>query len=475
MNGVTCKFSFKAVTPDQIDSIISNMSASKSCGTDEIDAKIIKLGKQQLIPAITHIVNLSISSGNFPENWKCAKIIPLHKKDDKTNPKNYRPISLLPVVSKILERSVFIQFVEYLEGSNIMNPAHHGFRSCHSTCTALLEMYDRWTEAQAEGKVTATIMLDLSAAFDIVDSSILIDKLKLYGFGDQAAKWISNYLSNRSQKVLIDGHLSSSRLVTVGLPQGSILSPLLYLIYTNDLSEAIHDNCSESEVYNVLNLNTSCKNCGQMCLYADDSTYTISAYDPAELKETMDAKYQNIVQYMGTNKLVLNTEKTHVLIMASKRQHRLHSNFGVTLNTGVEEIHPTPHEKLLGAIVSSDLEWNLHIRDHSNSLQRNLCSRLNALSKVCGVADFSTRKLIANGIFMSSLISLIQLWSGTSDMLLDSLQVAQNRTARLVTKLPLATSSETLLRQVGWLSVRQLSVFHSLTTVFNIKKSLLSN
>ena len=203
-------------------------------------------------------------------------------------------------------------------------------------------------------------------------------------------------------------------------------------------------------------------------IYADDSTYTISAYDPAELKETMDAKYQNIVQYMGTNKLVLNTEKTHVLIMASKRQH---SNFGVTLNTGAEEIHPTPHEKQLGAIVSSDLEWNLHIRDHSNSLQRNLCSRLNAISKVCGVADFSTRKLIANGIFMSSLISLIQLWSGTSDMLLDSLQVAQNRTARLVTKLPLATSSETLLRQVGWLSVRQLSVFHSLTTVFNIKKS----
>ena len=117
------------------------------------------------------------------------------------------------------------------------------------------------------------------------------------------------------------------------------------------------------------------------------------------------------------------------------------------------------------------MEWSLHIRDHSKALIKNLSTRLHALAKVCTIADFNTRKPIANGVFMSSLISLIQLWSGTSENLLNSLQVVQNCAARLVTKLPLTTSSETILRQVGWLSVRQLSAFHCLTMVFKIKRS----
>ena len=473
MTGVNCTFSFRPVLPDEVNSIIKNMRSSKSCGIDEIDSCVIKMGNEQLLPAITHVINLSIRSGHFPQHWKCAKIIPLHKKEDKTDPKNYRPVALLPVISKILERAVFMQFVKYLEENNIMNPKHHGFRGSHSTCTALLEMYDIWTEAQAEGKVSATIMLDLSAAFDVVDFGILIQKMEIHGFDSNSIKWISNYLSCRSQKVLIDGHLSSSKPVMVGVPQGSILAPLLYLVYTNDLTEAVHDHCDPPSIQQQgeLNFRSGCKICGSICLYADDSTYTISQNDPVLLKATMDAKYQNITQYMAKNKLILNTNKTHLLVMASKRQHKIHGDFGISLNTGNEIIQPTCNEKLLGAIISNDMEWSMHIRDHKESLQRNLSTRLNALTKVCMIADFATRKLVANGIFMSSLINLIQLWSGTTDTLLDMLQVTQNRAARLVTKLPPTTSCETLLRQVGWLSVRQLSVYHSMIMVFNIRRT----
>ena len=396
----------------------------------------------------------------------------IYKKDDRSIPKNYRPVALLPVVSKILERAVFVQFIDYLESNKLMNPSHHGFRSSHSICTALLEMYDVWNEAQAQGKVSATVMLDLSAAFDVVDSFILVEKMKLYGFDESSMQWLSSYLTSRSQMVLIDGHLSSARPVTVGLPQGSILAPLLYLIFTNDLAETVHNHQpAAQQCQDQPNFNTECEKCGKMCLYADDSTYINSDRDPKVLKETIDAKYQNIVQYMARNRLVLNTDKTHLLIMASKRQHRLHGDFGISLNTGSEVIEATNHEKLLGAVISDDMEWSLHIRDHSKALIKNLSTRLNALAKVCSIADFHTRKLIANGIFMSSLISLIQLWSGTSETLLNSLQVAQNRAARLVTKLPLTTSSETILRQVGWLSVRQLSAFHSLNMVFKIRRS----
>ena len=131
-----------------------------------------------------------------------------------------------------------------------------------------------------------------------------------------------------------------------------------------------------------------------MCLFADDSTYTKSNKDPAALKEEIDIKYRDIVDYMSRNKLVLNTDKTHLLVMASRAAHRAHQNYDITLNTGTEIIKPVECEKLLGAIISSDMEWNLHVKDHEKSMFRILTSRVNALSKVCKLADFKTRKLI---------------------------------------------------------------------------------
>ena len=190
-------------------------------------------------------------------------MIPLHKKEDRSNPKNYRPVALLPVISKIVERAVFVQFIEYLEENKILNPSHHGFRSSHSICTALLEMYDAWTEAHENGKISAIIMLDLSSAFDVVDFSILIQKMELYGFDEQSIKWLSSYLTDRSQRVLIDGHLSSPLPITVGLPQGSIMAPLLYLIFTNDLTEAVHDHDPE-EQHDGPNFNEECNTCGRL-------------------------------------------------------------------------------------------------------------------------------------------------------------------------------------------------------------------
>ena len=426
----------------------------------------------QLLPVITHIVNLSISSRCFPSSWKCAKIVPLHKKDERTNPSNFRPVALLPIFSKILERAIFQQFIEYLESNRILHPSHHGFRSAHSTCTALLQMYDTWVDAQAEGEISAVIMLDMSAAFDVVDHPILLDKMKLYGFNECSLSWLSSYLSNRSQSVLIDGHLSEPLHVVAGVPQGSILGPLLYLLYTNDLPEAVHDHPPDEQEHGTqANHNIHCKECGGMCLFADDSTYTKSNKDPAALKEEIDIKYRDIVDYMSRNKLVLNTDKTHLLVMASRAAHRAHQNYDITLNTGTEIIKPVECEKLLGAIISSDMEWNLHVKDHEKSMFRILTSRVNALSKVCKLADFKTRKLIANGLFMSNLISLIQLWSGTSEFLLTFLQVIQNRAARLVTKLSWHTRTEVLLNQLGWLSVRQLGVFHSLVLIYKTKQN----
>ena len=152
----------------------------------------------------------------FPKNWKTAKVIPLHKKEDKNNPKNYRPVALLPILSKILEKAIFLQTIRYLDENSLLNHSHHGFRKSHNTCTALLQMYNEWIEAYEEGKISAVFMIDMSAAFDVVNHSILLQKLKIYGFEENINSWIESYLSNRSQCVYIDGALSKLRELEAG-------------------------------------------------------------------------------------------------------------------------------------------------------------------------------------------------------------------------------------------------------------------
>ena len=173
---------------------------------------------------------------------------------------------------------------------------------------------------------------------------------------------------------------------------------------------------------------------------------------------------------MSLNKLVLNSDKTHLLIFTTKRKHQLYNNFGISLNTGSEIIEPDESEKLLGAYISNDFTWNTHIRDGEKPLFKVLTSRVNALAKISRITSFKHRKMIANGIFMSHVMYLIQLWGGCSGYLLDILQVLQNRAARLVTGLSWFTSRAKLLQQCGWLSVRQMVTYYDLVLVYKIRR-----
>ena len=171
---------------------------------------------------------------------------------------------------------------------------------------------------------------------------------------------------------------------------------------------------------------------------------------------------------MSNNRLILNTDKTHLLIMTSAVNHRRHGNYGITLDTGAEIVEPDETEKLLGGLISNDLTWKENIRGNKESMFSIITNRVNALSKICRISDFKTRKMLANGIVMSKLIYLIQLWGGTHEYLLTFLQKLQNKAARLVTKLNWYTYTpvHVLLTQCGWLSIRQLVVYHDLIQVY---------
>ena len=198
-----------------------------------------------IAPALAHIINLSIRTSIFSDIWKYAKVIPLLKSSvcDPLLPKSYRPVALLPILSKIMEKVVFSQLSIYLEENNIIHPNLNGSRPGHSTATALIQLHDRWVEEVEVDKMVGVLLCDQSAAFDLCDHNILVQKLRLMGVEDSAAAWILSYLSDRKQSCFIDGHLSSAiSLFSCGVPQGSIGGPLLWLCFTCDQPDVIHDH-----------------------------------------------------------------------------------------------------------------------------------------------------------------------------------------------------------------------------------------
>ena len=206
MRNRTCSFKLKSVHPETVEQILSSLKNSKSSGLDSLDTFALKLAGQRIIPAITHIINLSIETQQFPSSWKTAKSIQLYKKDDPLSPKNYRPVAILPILSKILEKAVFLQIIDCMDSNHLIHLNHHGFRAGHSTTTGLIQMYDAWVEALDCKEYSGACFLDLSAAFDIVDHPLLLDKLGLYGFSENFINWVASYLAGRSQTVyMVEG------------------------------------------------------------------------------------------------------------------------------------------------------------------------------------------------------------------------------------------------------------------------------
>ena len=493
-----CKFNLKPVNVAGVRKIIRCLKSSSATGVDYIDTQTIKLAEELLAPAITHIINLSISSSTFPSIWKWHKVIPLLKamSCDRLIPKSYRPVALLPIVSKILEKAVFSQLVKYLEDNCLIHPNLHGSRAGHSTSTALMQMYDTWVEEVEDGKMVGVLLCDQSAAFDLFDHFLLTEKLRLLGLEDDTLIWILSYLSGRRQSCFIDGKLSSPLdLPNCGVPQGSIGGPLLWLVFTCDQPDVVHEHqidarssnrgCIQDEgeheehdhqlvqpgehqyqqVHPVEHHDQLVQpggqgDCGKLVGYVDDGAYSYAHEDPGILSQVLSSKYSLLENWMHANKLVINPDKTHLMVMGSKK-HDV-KRMQVTLTAGQFTIKPTQTEKLLGGQLHQSLQWNQHLRDHGQSLMKQLTGRINGLRRVCGTASFKTKLMVTNGIFMSKLMYLITLWGGAQEYLLSALQVQQLTAARAVCGFgSWGWSKRKLLDRVGWLSVRQLVFFHT--------------
>ena len=464
MNGRDVNFSLSSVSPETVDKIIRDLKNSKSSGVDDIDTYILKLIRKHIVPSVCHIINLSILNRRFPSKWKMAKVVPLYKgKGSKFDPKNFRPVAILPILSKVLERAMFNQVLNHMDSNKLFNPSHHAYRSFHSTTTAMAQMYDTWLEAVEQGDLAGVCMVDMSAAFDVVDTELLLEKMKLYGFDRDSIQWMWSYLTYRSQGVYIEGSMSRFLPLEAGVPQGSILGPIFYTIFTNELPQVVHEeDCPLRSIPGASVFNIQCQECGGMCCYADDSTITVTGKDPVQLTDKLTRKYNVVADFLTDNKLKVNDEKTHLLVMTTWQKRRHLDTSTTIITTPSATITPSSKERLLGAEIHQDLKWRDHVLDGENSLVKSLNKRLGALKKIKNMASFKARKMIATGIFMSKLIYLMPVWSGCEDYLVMALQVIQNKAARTVAKLNIFTPTKNLLQVCGWMSVRQLMVYHSL-------------
>ena len=450
----TCSMTLRPVSEEEIYKIIKKLKSSRTAGSDWIDATSLKLVAEEISAPLTYIINLSIKQGKFPTQWKLSKIIPLLKKESPLLPKNYRPVAILSTCSKVLERAVFNQLIQYLEENSLLHENHHGCRKAHNTTTAIIQLYDQWTSEVDAGQITSGLLIDLSAAFDMVDPALLGDKMRLMGITEQTLEWFGNYMKGRRQAVTCEGSVSTVREMECGVPQGSILGPLLYVVFTSDIPELGMTN-QHSTDSNIA--------------YVDDTTHTSARKSPGDLSNHLTEQFNHFKTYMDSNKLVINNDKTHLIVFGGKNRNQEKDQ--VTLRADIHLIKRSNEERLLGAQISDDLKWKVHLSTGEKSLIKSLIGRVNALAKLGINATNQTRLLAANGVFMSSLSYLIPAWGGTESYLLDSLQILQNRAARIVTRRNIYTTLTELLQICDWLSVRQLVVYHTVSLTRKIIKT----
>ena len=418
-------------TADEVIKVVGNFSSSKSSGPNSIPTKILKRFKHELSIPISILINRSFATGVFPSVLKISNVIPVYKnKGSRQEVSNYRPISLLSNIEKIYEKLMYSRLMGFLNHSNQIYSRQFGFRKSHSTINTLINIVERIRKAIDDGKFACGVFVDLQKAFDTVDHEILLAKLDHYGIRGIEKQWFRSYLSNRSQFVSILNSKSKLKAILHGVPQGSVLGPLLFLLYINDLHHCI----KTSETYH----------------FADDTHLLNFSKSVWSLCGRVNADLRILVTWLSANKISLNASKTEFVIFRSPWKSL--DCFPPRLKLAGKILIPSKSVKYLGVHLDEHLNWKTHISSIAPKLRR----ANGALSKLRHYVPSKVLLSVYHAIFGSHIRYASQVWGLRDNSVTHRILTLQNTAMRLMTFNGPRTSPTPLYAELGILKVFDL-------------------
>jgi len=418
---------FELTTQNELSNIIKNMK-NVGAGADGINAKIFKGTYHAILVHILHLMNLCLQKGVFPKKLKIAVIKPAYKAGRKDVFGNYRPISMLPYISKVLEKIIHNRLMSYFIPNNMISEDQYGFQTGLSTYMPHILLQENITKAFESGRFVCGIYLDLKKAFDTVEPSILLQKLEKYGITQAALQIIKSYLTSRTQCVEVEGIKSGYTNIKIGVPQGSILGPLLFLLYIND--------------FPIICKHSKC------ILYADDTAIFFESDNTIQLQNMLNNDLPSICKWLQANKLSLNTEKTYCQIYNMSRKE---INPTVSLNgKNIQFVNKT---KYLGMWIDDKLSWSEHI----DYVSTTISTSIGILYRSKYFLDQNTRMLLYNSLVLPHLNYCAIIWAHTFSTYMEKIEILQKRAVRTIDDAHRLAHSDPIFKKLKLLKVKQLA------------------
>ena len=402
-------FFLTPTTPDEVANVIRRLSSRKALGPNSIPYKILITFHKTISTPLSNLINMSFETGVHPEPTKTPNVIPVHKKGSQLEPNNYRPISLISNISKIIEKLVHKRLNSFLEANSIFYEQQFGFRNNHSTNHALIQITEKIRQALDKNEYACGTFIDLQKAFDTVNHEILLKKLEHYGIRGIPNNWFRSFLTERYQFTTVSNQSSTKSKISHGVPQGSVLGPLLFLVYINDLNKAIIHN--------------------QVHHFADDTNFLITGKSLKKINKYVNHDLRLLCHWLRANKISLNASKTEIIIFKRKnKQIQKHLNFRVS----GQKIEITNSVKYLGIQLNDSLTWKTHLI----SLLPKLNRAIGLLSKIRCYTPKYLLKTIYYSLFNCHLIYACQVWGHEKSALFRKIENLQDKALRIINFLP---------------------------------------